>query len=288
MSVLGDQLVGLRKHGVGGLSGVRKLHQGYRFGRDLLAPSARVATSAVGDEPDNPLSTYFDAHMEGRGIWKWRHYFDVYHRHFSKFVGTHVHVLEIGVYSGGSLDMWREYFGPGCRVYGVDIEPACQVYASDSVRIFIGDQADPRFWDRFRREVPHLDIVIDDGGHLAQQQVATLEGLLLHLRPGGVYVCEDVRGVGNPFHAYIAGLSENLHATRSTSSEAGTPTEFQRLINSVHVYPYITAIERSQVPLADLVAPRHGTEWQPFLDRNAEPLGGGTARAEISESGGSR
>ena len=142
---------------------------------------------------DNPLERYFDSVTEGPGIWKWRHYFDIYHRHFQKFVGRDVHVVEIGIYSGGSLPMWRHYFGERCRVYGVDIEAGCQVYANAHTQIFVGDQSDRSFWADFRKSVPHVDIVIDDGGHQPHQQQVTLEELLPHLRPGGVYLCEDVQ-----------------------------------------------------------------------------------------------
>src|ERR1700674_1200085 len=68
----------------------------------------------------NPLRRYFDLHKEGRGILKWNHYFEIYHKHFERFVGKSVNVLEIGVFGGGSLDMWKRYFGSGCRLYGVD------------------------------------------------------------------------------------------------------------------------------------------------------------------------
>ena len=37
-------------------------------------------------EKNSPLREYFDAHGTGRGIWKWMHYFEAYHRHFAKFV----------------------------------------------------------------------------------------------------------------------------------------------------------------------------------------------------------
>jgi hypothetical protein len=59
----------------------------------------------------NPLRRFFEAHKRGHGIWKWNHYFEIYHRHFSKFRGREVHILEIGIYSGGSLEMWKDYFG---------------------------------------------------------------------------------------------------------------------------------------------------------------------------------
>src|SRR2546425_10622753 len=49
----------------------------------------RRSTSILGDPP-NPLRTYFDSVVTGKGIWKWLHYFDIYHRHFQKFIGKEV------------------------------------------------------------------------------------------------------------------------------------------------------------------------------------------------------
>jgi hypothetical protein len=76
----------------------------------------------------------------------------------------------------------EEYFGSGCHIYGVDIEPACQFDESSEAGVFIGDQADPSFWKDFLKKVPRVDIVIDDGGHRTFQQVATLEALLPYIR----------------------------------------------------------------------------------------------------------
>src|SRR5690242_2489204 len=103
------------------------------------------AGRSLGDD-DNPLRAFFNARTEGHGIWKWDHYFDAYHRHFARFRGTEVHILEIGIYSGGSLEMWRNYFGPRCHVYGVDVEEACRRYEDAQTTVFIGDQADRAFW----------------------------------------------------------------------------------------------------------------------------------------------
>jgi hypothetical protein len=54
-----------------------------------------------------------------------------------------------------------------------------------------------------------LDIVIDDGGHKYEQQVVNLEELLPHLRPNGVYLCEDVFSAFNLFASYVGGLADN-------------------------------------------------------------------------------
>lgn len=238
-----------------------------------FAASWTGSSRGGGPPPSNSLRAFFDARREGRGIWKWDHYLDLYDRHLRQFRHRAVHVLEIGVYSGGSLEMWREYFGPGSRRYGVDLEEACLRYQDDSTRIFIGDQADRGFWSRFRIEVPELDVVIDDGGHRPVQQRVSLEELLPHLRPGGVYICEDVQGCHNHFAAYVAGLVQGLNDTSSMEVDLAAPerrqvsptTGFQSRIDSIHWYPYAVVIEKRAEPLAELVAPKRGTEWEPFL-----------------------
>jgi SAM-dependent methyltransferase len=224
-----------------------------------------------GDD-DNPLRTFFDQRREGRGIWKFDHYFDVYHRHFERFRGTEVHVLEIGVGSGGSLEMWHQYFGPQARVYGVDIQEACLRYGDQSTRIVIGDQADREFWRKFRTEVRKLDVVVDDGGHETLLQTTSLEELLPHLSPGGVYLVEDHTGSTSNFPAYMTGLSRALSAWHGVSDHANPERRkvsqaegFQSLIDSIHSYPFATVIERRRDPLAEFVAAKRGTEWESFL-----------------------
>ena len=225
-------------------------------GPPLPPPGTAVASS-------NPLKEFFDSRDTGRGISKWTHYFDIYNRHFSRFVGKEVKVLEIGVFSGGSLEMWRHYFGPRCRVYGVDVNEACRSYGNEFTEIFIGDQADRGFWKVFKKRVPHLDILVDDGGHRPEQQIATLEEMLPHLRPGGVYLCEDIHGTHNGFAAYMLGLVRNLNAMTDDPSQPGVrPSPLQASIHSVHFYPYVTVIEKTERPVPLFIAPRRGTEWQ--------------------------
>jgi hypothetical protein len=140
------------------------------------------------------------------------------------------------------------------------------------VRVFVGDQADRSFWSIFRKEVPSLDVIIDDGGHKPEQQVITLEEMLPHLRPGGVYACEDVHGTFNHFASYVHGIAHNLNAfyPKSDANEPRrvtgcTPTPLQSAIHSVHLYPFMVVIEKNDAPVEEFIAPRHGTQWQPFL-----------------------
>jgi hypothetical protein len=154
----------------------------------------------------------------------------------------------------------------------VDIEPSCKAYENGSVQIFVGDQADRNFWKRFKREVPVLDIVIDDGGHAPEQQIVTLEELLPHLRSGGVYLCEDVVNVFNEYSSYVHGLAQDLNAINleysydnSERRQVSKTSLLQAAVASIHLYPYLTLIERTQASVSEFVAPKHGMEWEPFL-----------------------
>ena len=226
--------------------------------------SIQQANSCV--PSSNPLWEYFRNHEQGHGLWKWEHYFDIYHRHFARFVGQKVNVLEVGIYSGGSLEMWRSYFGEDCHIYGVDIEQACKAYENDHISVFIGDQADRAFWRRFRNNVDGIDILIDDGGHTPEQQQTTLEELLPNLRPGGVYLCEDVHGSFNTFSAFASALVHELNGFRSIPGSLlrSSVSPFQSAIHSIHFYPYVVVIEKHSVAPTTLSSQKRGTEWQPF------------------------
>lgn len=221
-------------------------------------------------ESGNPLEEFFRSRRQGPGIWKWEHYFDIYHRHFAPFRNTPSSILEIGVLGGGSLEMWRQYFGPQAAIYGVDIEPACVAYRSDGTEIFIGNQGDRNFWEEFRKMVPKVDIVIDDGSHNSRHQIITLQELLPHVSPGGLYLCEDVHRESNAFTSYVQGLASGLNRFRSATYSDDPErrlvcgaSPIQRYIHSISLYPFVVVIEKSRAAISELVAPMRGTEWHP-------------------------
>lgn len=242
------------------LRGARRART-WRNGQTGQSPHATM------DSRPNPLQRYAEAHTTGPGIWKWDHYFDIYDRHFARFVGQAANIVEVGIYSGGSLGMWRDYFGPEAHIYGVDIEPACRVYQAERTHIFIGDQSDRAFWSTFRERVPRVDVLIDDGGHQPEQQIVTFEEMFPHISPGGVYVCEDMHGADHKFGAYVYGLTSALNDYRRKPGPQPVveASPLQRAIQSVHLYPFVTVVEKTRSPIDELVSRRYGTEWQPFL-----------------------
>ena len=137
------------------------------------------------------LEKYFRNNNK-RLIHKWIHYFDVYDRHFSKYRNKEVIILEIGVFHGGSLQMWKDYFGDKAKIYGIDVNPRCKELEEENIKIFIGSQSDRKFLNEVKEAIPKVDILIDDGGHKMKQQIVTYEELFDHIKDDGVYLCEDV------------------------------------------------------------------------------------------------
>lgn len=123
---------------------------------------------------------------------KWSTYFDVYETWFSRFRGQSPRILEIGMQHGGSALMWLEYFGPGTKVVGVDIDPRCSQHASDDITVVIGDQSNEEFWKEFwANNTEPFDIVIDDGSHYQSDMVKTYIVGQDYVKDGGIYLIED-------------------------------------------------------------------------------------------------
>ncbi|MFD2090360.1 class I SAM-dependent methyltransferase [Blastococcus deserti] len=140
---------------------------------------------------DDPLFGYFSSHRAGRVLDKWVHYFPIYSRHLAPYRGRPIRVLEIGTYRGGSLDMWRWYFGPQVTLVGIDIDEDAKAAADPRHVVEIGDQTDADFLRRVAEEHGPFDVIIDDGGHGMQQQIVTAETLFPLLADGGVFLVED-------------------------------------------------------------------------------------------------
>jgi hypothetical protein len=201
----------------------------------------------------NDLERYF-INNSGRLIHKWQHYFDVYDAHFSRFRDREIVIVEIGVFHGGSLQMWKQYFGPKARIFGIDINPRVKELEEEGIKIFVGSQSDRNFLRKLKAEIPPIDILIDDGGHRMKQQIITFEELFDHIKPDGVYLCEDlltsyqmIYGGGHKrkgtFIEYSKSFIDSLNAFHSEQSSLPV-TEFTKSVNSLHYYDSILVIEK--------------------------------------------
>lgn len=212
------------------------------------------------------LREYFK-NNEKRLIHKWDHYFDIYERHFQKYRGKEVVILEIGVFHGGSLQMWKDYFGSRVKIYGIDINPRCKTLEEEGIEILIGSQSDRDFLRKVKQQIPRPDILIDDGGHTMKQQIVTYEELFDHVKDDGVYLCEDVHtsyriefGGGykrrNTFVEFSKNFIDWLNAYHSEQRALKT-SDFTRSVNSIHYYDSIVIVEKQ--PRTEPYDERSGT-----------------------------
>lgn len=203
----------------------------------------------------NDLEKYFN-HNSDKQINKWKHYFEIYHLHFERFRNKEIILLEIGIFQGGSLQMWKSYFGPQAKIYGIDINPECKKLEEDNISIFIGSQSDREFLREIKNKIPEIDILIDDGGHTMGQQIATFEELYDHVKPDGIYLCEDVHtsywleyGGGykrrGTFVEFSKDLIDQLNAFHSEQWKF-KPTSFTSHTNSMHFYDSVLIIEKKE------------------------------------------
>lgn len=100
-------------------------------------------------------------------------------------------LIEIGVYRGASVKTWGEYF-PRAQIVGLDINPECKAHEGGNVQIRIGDASSSAFLFDVVREFGKPALVIDDGSHRWDHQIATLQMMFPLVAPGGVYILEDL------------------------------------------------------------------------------------------------
>jgi hypothetical protein len=193
---------------------------------------------------------------DGRLVNKWDHYFEIYDRHFSKFRGKNINLLEIGISHGGSLQLWKKYFGEEVKIYAIDVNPECKKFEDDQVKIFIGSQSNPDFLRTVVKDIPKLDIIIDDGGHTMKQQIVSFEVLFKNLLPDGVYLCEDTHtsywyeyGGGlhkkGTFVEYAKSLIDYINAWYVNYSRTVQPNDVTKNVNSIHFYDSIIVFDKT-------------------------------------------
>ena len=129
----------------------------------------------------------------------WHRFADVYERAFADVAPVRM-ILEFGVFQGDSIRWLAERY-PGAQILGVDIVPQQPSWPVGKgigyVRLDQGSVAD------LKRLFGHLkvrfDLVIEDGSHHPVHQRNCLVEAIPHVRPGGIYVLEDIH-TAHPSH----------------------------------------------------------------------------------------
>lgn len=181
-------------------------------------------------------------------------YLPLYHRHFQDVRLEVRKVLEIGVQTDHSVNMWQDYF-PNAEIHGIDIDPECKKFERDRIRIHTGDQGDQKFLATLPQD---FDIIIDDGSHIPQHQVGCFLYLFpYHLKDRGIYVVEDCENKPQTIK-FFASLPEFLNFwpenvkdsewASLNSLDEYTEEYFVKNLLGLSFYRYIVFIDKGKNP----------------------------------------
>lgn len=202
---------------------------------------------------DGDLLSIF-AKNKGKLVHKWHHYIPLYDKYFSRFRGKRVKMLEIGVSQGGSLAMWRKYFGDNAIIFGIDINPSCAALNGHDGQVRIGSQENSNFLESVVKEMGGVDIVLDDGSHVMSHIKSSLKTLFPLLSIGGIYFIEDLHtcywseyGGGynskESFFQVIGELINDMHHWYHNSGIARNETG--STLGAIHIHDSVVALEKA-------------------------------------------
>ena len=209
------------------------------------------------------LGRLFLAHR-GRPTQKWIGYPEAYDRQLALWRG------EPGQAAGdrrlaGRLagDLARLSRGPRRVIFGIDIDPACAARVDAPNQVRIGSQADPSFLRGVVEEMGGVDIVIDDGSHVAQHQRVSFRTLFPLLSDGGLYVVEDTHSSYWPgfFQGGVRRRGTAVEMAKELIDDLHRHWHWQRRpshgdVHAVHTYDSVFFVEkRRQLAPARIAAP---------------------------------
>lgn len=223
-------------------------------GKQGIRPFTYTGDKPPASSDKNDLERFFWSN-DGPKVHKWLHYFDIYDRYFSEFQGAPVKFLEIGVFNGGSLDMWRNYFGQDAVIFGIDIDPNCANLNGRSAQVRIGSQDDPTFLREVVEEMGGVDLVLDDGSHDSIHIRKSLDVLFPLLADGGRYMIEDLHAAYWPSHSggyrrpasfisAVKGMIDDIN--HWYHGRAHTVPATAEEIRAIHIHDSIVVLEKGQ------------------------------------------
>lgn len=103
-------------------------------------------------------------------------------------------LLEIGLGKGSSMKMWIDYY-PEAKIYCIEDfgEENERLWEKadgkiEGLELISGDSTKAETWEKTPKE---LDVIVDDGDHHPDTQIATFVLGFNHLKKGGLYFIED-------------------------------------------------------------------------------------------------
>ena len=106
-------------------------------------------------------------------------------------------MLEIGVQSGGSVNVWKSYFSRPFYYVGIDIDVRCKRSedVTQNIYIEIGSQMNQQELINVCKKHGPFHFIVDDGGHTFEMMKTALKTLFISdqcMEENSFYVIEDI------------------------------------------------------------------------------------------------
>ena len=127
-------------------------------------------------------------------------YLPVYEELFQKKKLSAQSILEIGIYYGGSIKLWKDYF-TNAKIYAVEIFDLRHVWAElqhdDRIVLYTSTDAyDPQFVKiKLADQRLQFDMILDDGPHTLESMKACIQLYLPLLTDDGILIIEDIQSM---------------------------------------------------------------------------------------------
>ncbi|MDG1208203.1 MAG: hypothetical protein P8Q48_02620 [Paracoccaceae bacterium] len=199
-------------------------------------------------EPVN-LTDLADRYGSDKGSTKHR-YTELYHMLFHPYRDQPINFLEMGLLIGGpehgesadretkdlpSIRMWLEFFTKA-HITGLDVSDFSW-FSHERFSFVRCDMDDRANIAKAREKMDMLDIVIDDASHASHHQQNAFLELFPRVKPGGMYIIEDLRWQPPPYEKNItktAALFQSyLHKREFEHSDPAVAAEFNALSSEI-------------------------------------------------------
>lgn len=156
--------------------------------KDLYFYGIRNSNSSV----TYPIENIFNKYNTDKNTFFHNHVRQ-YKKYLENFKYKNIKILEIGVYRGDSLNIWRELFPNATHVVGIDINKSCKIYENvdNAIYVDIGDATHEDFVNSIHEKYGGFDLIIDDGSHVNIDVIQTFELLFPLMNDKGLYIIED-------------------------------------------------------------------------------------------------
>jgi hypothetical protein len=278
----------------------------------------RQQTSINRETPnkENSLAEIYENYDGPYGFDHWKEYASHYDFHLKQVLHDlpttkTFRMLEIGVQSGGSVEIWASYFSTKPFYYvGMDIDERCKRSEDVKRNIFIeiGSQESPEFLLRICQKHGPFDFIIDDGGHTSEMMKVSLDTLFLSdscMTKNSLYAIEDMHSmVGVKFSNRAldipwipAEMFRRMHyywykranLWKLWKNSSSLDKEWTDRIKSISLYDSMMFVRRHGTESGPMTRILKGNDWIPYQKNDQENLKNGIKQlspeqATVSES----